>query len=64
MAKGSSKRQPPAWRVLLNEDRQREQEKVKKKEFNANTRAFWQSQSSGPASPVTRIDPSTYKLKD
>ena len=64
MAKTGSKRQPPAWRILLSEDRQRGQEKAKKKDFNVNTRAFWQNQSSGSASPVTRIDPSTYSIKD
>ena len=34
------------------------------KEAEVNTKAFWQGQSFGPASPVTRIDPSTYKLED
>jgi hypothetical protein len=34
------------------------------KEAEVNTKAFWQGQSFGAASPVTKIDPSTYKLKD
>lgn len=29
-----------------------------------NTKAFWTRQKFGPAGPVTKIDPSTYKLED
>lgn len=36
-------------------------ESPKPKVFKSNTKAFWQGQSSGPASPVRRIDPATYK---
>lgn len=33
----------------------------KEKKAEPNSRAFWQSQSFGPASPVRKIDPATYK---
>lgn len=34
-------------------------ETAKKKDARVNTKAFWQDQSFGPASHVTRIDPTT-----
>lgn len=47
------------------ESRQKKQEDgVKDNTHTVNTRAFWQEQSFGAASPVTKIDPSTYKLED
>lgn len=36
-------------------------EPTKPKEFKSNTKAFWQGQSFGPASPVRKVDPSSYK---
>jgi hypothetical protein len=36
----------------------------KEKKAEPNSRAFWQSQSFGPASPVRQIDPATYKLDE
>lgn len=36
-------------------------EPTKAKEYKPNSKAFWQGQSFGPASPVRKIDPATYK---
>jgi hypothetical protein len=48
-------------RIQAKRQRMEEVSGQKERKPEANTKAFWQSQSFGPASPVRKIDPSTYK---
>lgn len=51
-------------RVQAKRKRREEVSGQKEKKAEPNSRAFWQSQSFGPASPVRQIDPATYKLDE
>ena len=44
--------------------RKRQDDGQKDRTFTATTKAFWQEQKFGPASPVRHIDPATYKIED
>jgi hypothetical protein len=73
-ARQPSKKASTLWRKAADKKAAKEVERIKarrryvedvlgqkERKPEANTKAFWQSQSFGPASPVRKIDPSTYK---
>lgn len=53
---------PQLWRKPKSRYEQKKEDALKGQVVN--TKAFWTRQKFGPASPVTRIDPSTYKIED
>lgn len=55
---GKSRREAFKWAAAHQSEAV---EPVKVKDHKPNTKAFWQGQSFGPASPVRKIDPATYK---
>jgi hypothetical protein len=70
----ASKKDDTSWRKKADKQAAKEVKRIqakrryvneilgqKEKKHQANSRAFWQSQSFGPASPVRKIDPSTYE---
>ena len=50
---------PQLWRKPKSRYEQKKEDALKGQ--LVNTKAFWQGQSFGPASPVRKIDPATYK---
>lgn len=53
--------EPSGWRPPKAASPSQKKKEAREKGEVVNTKAFWQGQSFGAASPVRKIDPATYK---